>query len=121
MVTLQLVIAFCLYITLKPKSNSFDSDLRLNIEVSERIHGLLKVNSEKAEMLSQKGEQLEAAILHFQDAAARECLFPGQQLKFKGEPTIYELRALRQFETANKEAEPYKQLLQWKYPNWKRN
>jgi hypothetical protein len=119
-VTLQLIIAFCLYIALKPQTNSFDPDLRLNIEVHQRISGLLKDESNNAKELSQNGRHIEAAILYSQIAAARQCLFPEQQLRPKHEPTISEIMALRQFQMANKETEPYKQILQWKYPNWKK-
>jgi len=129
-IILQLVIIAFLYIALKPpKKTKQDAELAevaFKIQFYKRVHEQLQNNSEKAKELSEKGLYTESAILHFQEAAARECLLPELRMGFNKQPTIGEEMALMRFQQAmlngdemgDKGREAYKQLLKLKYPDW---
>ena len=116
---LQVFIAFCLYVALRPERDSIISDETfVEFKTLERINKLLDANSNKANELAVKGRHREAAILSFQGAAARECFLQNQKSN-PNVPSVSELMALRRFEKLGTEQEPYKQILLWKYPGWR--
>lgn len=117
-VLLQGFIVFNCYIVFKPRENPVDPEIIFEYYFVQRIQQITQEYIEKAEFLSQNGQQREAALLLFQVAAAEDILYPKRQRIYEGKPTLTEKKALRQYEAGSKEKEQYIQVLKWKYPEW---